>query len=344
MGRDWSNRAAVLHGVRDLRVEDIAAPEAGTRQVVVAVRAVGICGSDVHYYERGRIGRYEVRAPMVLGHEASGVVVWHGPGAHRHDVGTRVAIEPGVPCRRCERCRSGRYNLCPSVRFFATPPVDGALARYVALDEDFVFPVPDQLSDEAAALIEPLSVGLWAARRAQVGLGEDVLVTGAGPVGLLCAAAARVAGAASVTVTDVNAWRLAQAPAFGATATHDSSAGPVGETGLTADVLLEASGNAAATLDGLGTLRPAGRAVLIGMGADTLPIPMHVLQDREVTVTGTFRYANTYPAAIRLVASGAVDLDALVTHRFTLDETEQALLASGREPHALKPVVVVDRG
>lgn len=210
------NQAAVLHAPHDLRIEERPVPTPGPREVLIEVRAVGICGSDVHYYEHGRIGDFTVTSPLVLGHEAMGVVVGHGPGASRHAAGTRVAIEPGVPCGRCTECRTGRYNLCADVAFFATPPVDGAFARYVTVNEDFAHPVPDQVSDTAAALLEPLSVGLWAVGKARVGPGDRVLITGAGPVGLLALQAARIAGAGHVVVTDVNQHRLNTAAALGA--------------------------------------------------------------------------------------------------------------------------------
>jgi L-iditol 2-dehydrogenase len=330
------NRAAVLHGVHDLRVEDRPMPEPGPHQVLVAVRAIGVCGSDTHYYEHGRIGEFVVREPLVLGHEASGVVVANGPQAGRHPVGTRVALEPGVPCRRCLQCRSGRYNLCPDVRFLATPPIDGAFSRYLTIEEDFAHPVPDTISDDAAALIEPLSVGLWAARRTRIAPDDDVLITGAGPVGLLCAAAAQLAGAATITVTDVNPLRLEHAPRHGATATHNSTTGPLPGT---ADVLLECTGHPQAITDGIQALRPAGRAALIGMGADHVTLPLPAVQNRELTITGTFRYANTYPAAIAAVAAGRVTLDELVTHRFDLEHAEDALLAAKRDATALKALV-----
>ena len=201
-----SNLAAVLHGTGDLRIEDRPMPVPGPHEVVVEVRSVGVCGSDVHYYEHGRIGDHVVRAPMVLGHESSGVVV--DPGTSGLAAGQRVAIEPGVPCGRCDQCRRGTYNLCPNVVFFATPPVDGSLARYVAVHAAFAHPVPDSLSDDAAALVEPLSVGLWANRRAGTGIGDRVLVTGAGPIGVLCALTARVAGAGWVGLADVHPARL----------------------------------------------------------------------------------------------------------------------------------------
>lgn len=337
------NRAAVLHGVHDLRVETRPVPAPGSHEVLVRVAAVGVCGSDVHYYEHGRIGDHVVREPMVLGHEASGTVVATGSAAGRHRVGARVAMEPGVPCGRCPECRHGRYNLCPDVRFFATPPVDGAFADYVVIHEDFAHEVPDSVSLEAAALMEPLSVGIWASRKARVAPGDAVLVSGAGPIGLCAVLAARAHGATDITVTDVGAVRLEAAARAGATRTVDVSSAPLSESGTTADVLLECSGATPAVRDGIAALDRAGRAVLVGMGEDEVPLPLAAVQGRELELTGTFRYANTYPAAVAMVASGAVDLDWLVTGRYRLEDAERALLAARTDPASVKAVVVPDQ-
>ncbi len=333
------NRAAVLHGIADLRIEQRPVPEPGPQEVLVEIRAVGVCGSDVHYYHHGRIGRFVLQAPMVLGHEPSGVVVGVGAEARRHRIGTRVALEPGIPCGRCEQCRAGRYNLCPDVRFFATPPIDGAFAEYVSIHEDFAHPVPGSMSFDAAALLEPLSVGIWACRKGQVTGGVDVLVTGAGPIGLCAAQAARAFGAGTVTVADLNPRRLALAAELGASATVDLGAGPLAAAGGGYDVLLECSGAQAAVREGIGVLRPAGRAVLVGMGQDEVTLPVSTLQGRELVLTGTFRYANTYPTAIALVTGGQVSLDPLVTDHFGLADAEAAVLAGRTRPEAVKVVV-----
>lgn len=338
------NRVAVLHGIEDLRVEEREVPEPAPHEVLVEVRSVGVCGSDVHYFEHGRIGEHVVRAPMVLGHEASGVVVAAGEDARQHAVGQRVALEPGVPDLRCRACRTGHYNLCPNVRFFATPPIDGAFATYVTIVEDFAYAVPDSLSDDAAALIEPLSVGLWACRRAHVQPGDTVLITGAGPVGLLAVQAARAAGAAAVVVSDVNERRLTLALELGASATVDVREKSLGGLDLQADALLECSGSPQATRDGLSALRPAATAVLVGMGPDELAVPLGLVQQRELNLTGTFRYANTYPAAIALAASGQVDLDRLVTGHYGLDRAEEALRAARTDPTSVKAVVTPGSG
>jgi L-iditol 2-dehydrogenase len=335
------NRAAILHGVRDLRIEDIPVPEPGPREVLVEVRAVGVCGSDVHYYEHGRIGPYVVAEPLILGHESGGVIVGRGTGADRHQLGQRVALEPGVPCGRCRQCRAGRYNLCPDVRFFATPPIDGAFCNYLTIHEDFAFPLPDSVSDDAGAMMEPLSVGVWACRKAGLQGGEHVLVTGAGPIGLLAMQAALALGATAVTITDVSPHRLELARRTGATRTLDLRSQPLGEAGVEADVLLECSGHPAALADGIRSLRPAGVAVVVGMGpGEEATIPLALLQNREITLTGTFRYANTYPTAIDLTATGRVDVEAIVTGHYPLQQAEQALQAGKQDPTSVKAVVV----
>jgi L-iditol 2-dehydrogenase len=331
-----ANLAAVLHGTRDVRLEERPLPTLGDRDVLVEVRSVGVCGSDVHYFEHGRIGSFVVERPLVLGHEAAGVVVDRGTRATRHAIGQRVALEPGVPCGRCAQCRHGRYNLCGDVRFFATPPVDGAFARYVAIHEDYAFALPDELSDDAGALLEPLSVAVWACEKGGVGLGSRVLVTGAGPIGNLAMQVARAAGAAEVAVADVNEDRLARAAALGATRT-------LRELDGTYDVLLECTGDEALTSAAILTLRPAGTAVLVGMGPGLeARLPVAAIQSRELTVVGTFRYANTYPTAIALAAAGRVDLDGLVDARFPLERAADALAATRRDPALLK--VMVDVG
>ncbi|HWN31487.1 MAG TPA: NAD(P)-dependent alcohol dehydrogenase [Pseudonocardia sp.] len=334
-----TNLVSVLDGPGTVRVESREQPVPGPDEVLVRIAAVGVCGSDVHYFEHGRIGDFVVRKPLVLGHEASGVVVARGERATRHEVGQRVALEPGVPCGRCAQCRSGRYNLCPDVRFFATPPIDGAFARYVTINEHFAYAVPDSMTDEQAALIEPLSVGLWAARRAEVKPGDTVLVTGAGPIGLLAVQAARVAGAARVVVTDLSQGRRELAQRMGAAAALDPASEGATLAGLGADVLVECSGAQQAVTAGMGALRGGARAVLVGMGGDEVRLPMSALQVREITVTGTFRYANTYPAAIALVAAGRVELDPLITGRFGLNQVEQALTTGAGGAGAVKAIV-----
>jgi len=329
------NRAAVLTRPSEIVLEERPVPEPGPRDVLVEVSAVGVCGSDVHYYEHGRIGSHVVRAPLVLGHESAGRVVATGDAVAKHAVGDRVTLEPGVPCGRCRECRAGRYNLCPEVVFFATPPVDGAFANYVTIHEDFAFALPDGLSDEAGALMEPLSVGIWACRKAGMSAGDRVLVTGAGPIGLLAMQVALAFGATQVEISDVSEPRLELARRTGAT-----RALKAGEVPAEADALIECSGNSAALQAGIRALRPAGTAVIVGMGpGETAEIPLALVQNRELWLTGTFRYANTYPTAIALAASGRVDLEAIITGHYPLEETERALRAGLEDPANVKAVV-----
>ncbi len=333
------NRAAIMYGTHDIRLEEVPVPELGPKEVLVEIEAVGVCGSDVHYYEEGRIGSFVVREPLILGHESMGTIVALGEEATKHEVGERVTLEPGVPDGTCRECRAGRYNLCPNVQFFATPPVNGAFTNYVNIHEDFAFALPDELSDNAGALMEPLSVGIWACRKAKVEAGDHVLVTGAGPIGLLAMQVALAQGATQVTITDVAPQRLEMAQKTGATRTINVSEEPL--AGVEVDALIECSGNQRALGDGIRCIRPAGVAVVVGMGpGEESNIPLAFIQNREITLTGTFRYANTYPAAIELAATGKVDLDAIVTGYYGLDDTEEALQASRKDPGNVKPMVV----
>jgi L-iditol 2-dehydrogenase len=332
-------RAAVLRGPGDVVVEERPVPEPGHGEVLVRVSSVGVCGSDTHYYDHGRIGRFVVESPLVLGHEAAGEVAAVGPDVLSPRVGQRVSIEPGVPDLTCEQCLAGRYNLCPGMRFFATPPIDGAFAEYVVVHSAFAHPVPEDISDDAAALLEPLSVGIWACRKGGVTAGSRVLITGAGPIGLVSTQAALAFGATDVVVSDVNPARLTLAEDLGATEVVDVRTASVTDLARPPTVLLECSGHPAATAQAIRALAPAGRAVLVGMGGDELPLPLSVVQERELEVTGTFRYAGTWPTAIALVAAGRVDLERLVTGTYALQQAEEALTAGRRDPNSVKVVV-----
>ncbi|MDT7717955.1 MAG: L-iditol 2-dehydrogenase [Pseudonocardiales bacterium] len=332
-------RTAVLREPGHVVIEQRPIPQAGPGEVLVRVSAVGVCGSDTHYYEHGRIGRFVVEAPLVLGHEAAGEVTELGPGVTRLVVGQRVSIEPGVPDLTCGQCLAGRYNLCPNMRFFGTPPVDGAFAEYVVVHQAFAHPVPPSVSDDAAALLEPLSVGIWACMKARVTAGSRVLVTGAGPIGLVSVAAALAFGATEVVVSDVNPVRLALAKELGATTVIDVRETSVTDLHRPPEVLLECSGHPPAIGEAIRALDRAGRAVLVGMGGDEILLPLSVIQEREIELTGTFRYAGTWPRAIALIAAGRIDLDRLVTGSYRLDQAQEALTAGRRDQRSVKVVV-----
>jgi L-iditol 2-dehydrogenase len=329
-----TNPSAVLYGPGDVRIEARPVPEPGPGEVQVTVTAIGVCGSDVHYYDHGRIGARVVEQPMVLGHESAGRISAVSAGVDPGRMGQRVALEPGVPCGHCRQCRAGRYNLCEGMAFFATPPINGSIARYVTIAADFAHPVPDELDDVRAAMAEPVSVGIWACRRAGVTAGEHVLVTGAGPIGLFAGQVARAFGATNVTITDISDYRLAVAAELGLTTVRASE--PL-ESRF--DVLIECSGSSRALHSALPAMAPAGRVVLVGMGEDSIAIDVPLIQTRELWITGTFRYANTYPTALALIASGAVQVNPVISHEFPLERTEDALLVGRTDPTALKAII-----
>lgn len=335
------NQAAVLYAVHDVRLEERPMPVVSPDDVMVEVKAVGVCGSDVHYYEHGRIGTHIVRQPLILGHESAGVIVAVGANVNQGRIGERVALEPGIPDGVCEQCRAGRYNLCPNVRFFGTPPIDGTFANYVTIPARFAYTLPDSLSNEEGAMIEPLSVGLWACRKARLRGGDHVLITGAGPIGMLAMKVAFALGVAAVTITDVSPQRLARARQLGAPHSINVAEQPLAQAGVQADVLLECSGNQSALRDGIRSLRPAGMAVAVGMNpGEELSVPMSFIQNREITLIGTFRYANTYADAIALVAAGRVEVRSLITGHYPLAAAEQALQATKQDPANIKSIVV----
>ncbi|XGW07046.1 hypothetical protein V3C99_016950 [Haemonchus contortus] len=345
------NLSAVMHGVNDLRLEQRKIPVPAGNQLLISgdqssfsivwlthninlhrIHTVGICGSDVHFLTRGAIGKYVVEKPMVLGHETSGTVAGMGNLVKGFQVGDRVAIEPGVGCRFCMHCKSGRYNLCPDTKFFATPPTDGSLTRYVAYDADFCFKLPANVSYEEGALIEPLSVAVFACRRSGVQMGQRVLVQGAGPIGTLCMMTARALGAAEVVITDLNQNRLDLAMKLGAQhaiCVKGKSPAQVKEEiikslGTEPDVSMECSGAQSSIESAILSTRSGGVVVLVGLGEDRAELPIVEAALREVDIRGVFRYANCYPTAINLVASRRIDLSGITRAHYQLKDAVEA--------------------
>jgi L-iditol 2-dehydrogenase len=315
--------------------------------VLVRVRSVGVCGSDVHYYTHGRIGPFVVERPLILGHEMAGVIAALGPGVTMRSVGQRVAVEPGVPDRVCEFCRAGRYNLCPNVQFMATPPVDGAFTEFVVMPADFVYPLPDHVTLEEGAMIEPLSVGVYAIHRSGLRAGQDAVVLGAGPIGLVTLQVARAAGAGAITVVDLDAHRLEVASAMGATAVVNAAQEDPQQrireltNGRGVDIVFEAAGSPKTAAMAVHLARRGGRVAMIGLPPeDNFPYPLVAAMAREVDIVTVFRYANVYPAAIALVAEGRVDVKGLITHRFPLEEAERALRLSDRRDDGVVKALV----
>lgn len=319
-----------------MKFEDRPKPKLKSPQdVVVNVKFTGICGSDVHYWSHGALGVFVLKEPMVLGHESSGVVAEVGSDVQTLKVGDRVAMEPGVPCRRCERCKEGKYNLCRFMVFAATPPYDGTLARYYALPEDFCYKLPDHVSLEEGAVVEPLSVAVHITRQASVTPGASVVVFGAGPVGLLCCAVARSHGASKIVSVDINQERLEFAEKYAAThgfrsqkeSPEDSARRMIDECGLGpgADVIIDASGAEVCIQTAIHAVRPGGTYVQGGMGKSDITFPIGAACSKELTVKGSFRYGPAdYSLAVELIATGKVDVKALITGAVKFEDAEQA--------------------
>ncbi|XP_038222008.1 sorbitol dehydrogenase-like [Zerene cesonia] len=327
------NLTAVLYKTKDLRLEQTPIPEIKDDEVLLRMDCVGICGSDVHYWQSGACGHFVLKDPMIMGHEASGVVAKIGKNVKNLQVGDRVAIEPGVPCRYCEFCKTGRYHLCPDIEFCATPPFHGNLARYYKHAADFCYKLPDHVSMEEGALLEPLSVGIHACRRGGVTAGDVVLVLGAGPIGLVTMLAAKAMGASKILITDILESRLETAKQLGADHTilvsRDSNEAELVKKvhellGEHPNISIDASGAQSTVRLALLATKSGGVAVLVGMGSSELTLPLAGAVAREVDIRGIFRYVNEYPIALSLVASGKINVKPLVTHHFALEETLEA--------------------
>jgi L-iditol 2-dehydrogenase len=312
-------------------------PVPGPGEVLIRVLAVGVCGSDVHCYLHGAVGSLRMTGPIVLGHEVAGLIEEVGSGVPESRVGERVSLEPQRPCLACSACLTGTYNLCPEMRFFAAPPTDGALAHFATLPATFAHPLPDDVSLEAAALLEPVSCAVHSCRQAEIRPGSRVLIAGAGPIGLLLVQMARVFGATVVAITDPHEEKLRLARELGAT--HTALARDVRDGHPDRyDAFIDACGVEQALLAGIRALGPAGVAVLVGLGKEESLFPADHVLSNEISVRGSFRYRNTWPLAIELVRSGAVDVEQLVTGRFGLSEAAEALRTT-KEPGAVKSVI-----
>lgn len=331
-------RATVLLERQHLVVEHRRVPQPDHDEVLIEVSSVGVCGSDVHFWHDGALGNWVVHEPLVLGHEAAGRIVKVGDSVPTNRMGQRVSIEPQRPNPTSSETLSGRYNLDPGMRFYATPGVDGAFAQYVTIQAHFAWPIPDSVSDDAAALLEPLSVAIATARKGNFTVGSRVLIAGAGPIGIITAQVAVAYGAIEIIVSDINQGRRNMALQFGATRVIDPRTEDISTLDLAVDCFVDASGAPSAVINGITAVRPGGVVVLVGMGPTEISLPITVIQNRELIVTGLFRYTNTWPAAIGLVEHGKIDLDSMVTGHFGLDSVEAAF-RSTYESETLKSVV-----
>ena len=327
-------KTAVMTKLKYCEIQQRPIPQPKDDEVLVKIENVGVCGSDLHYYESGRIGNFIVEFPFVLGHEAGGTVVEVGKKVTHLKVGDRVALEPGKTCGKCEFCKTGRYNLCPDVIFFATPPVDGVFQEYVAHEAGLCFKIPDNMTTEEAALIEPLAVGMHAANQGDAHLGQIAVVTGSGCIGLMSLLSLKARGVSKVIVVDVMDKRLEQAKKLGAdyviNGKNEDTVARILEitNGAGFDIGIETAGSQITASQQIKAAKKGATIVFVGYspsGEMTLPIGMAL--DKELNFKTVFRYRNIYPMAIDAVASGKIDVKGVVTHRFKLDDIQEALTA-----------------
>lgn len=325
-------KVAVMLGTGKMGFEERDIPKAKDDEVLVKLEYVGICGSDLHYYETGAIGDYVVEPPFVLGHEPGGTVVEVGKNVKHLKVGDRVALEPGKTCGHCEFCKTGRYNLCPDVVFFATPPVDGVFQEYVAHEADLCYKLPDNVSTLEGALIEPLAVGFHAAIQGDAHLGQRAVVMGAGCIGLVSMMALKARGVSEVYVVDIMEKRLEKALELGAAGVINGAEEDVLERvkeltdGAGMDLVIETAGTEITTRQAIHMAKKGSNIVLVGYSkSGEMTLPMSLVLDKELTFKTVFRYRHIYPMAIDAVAAGKVNLKGIVTDVFGLDEVQKAM-------------------
>lgn len=323
-------KATIMTDIRRIEFTSRPVPTPKPGEVLVKVAYVGICGSDLHYYESGRIGNFIVKPPFVLGHEASGTVVALGEGVTGLSVGTRVTMEPNVTCGECEFCRSGKYNLCPDVSFFATPPVDGVFLEYVTHPAKLCFPLPETVSSMQGALVEPLAVGFHAAQQADAKSTDTAVVFGAGCIGLVTIMALKRRGISTIYSVDLVDSRLQIAESLGATPINlhreDALQRIRRDFPQGLDLAFETSGTEQAVLSSVNILKKGGTMVLIGYSKnDTMAIPTNYLIDNELTIRTIFRYRHVYPSIIEAIASGKIQPEKIVTNQFRFEEIPEAM-------------------
>lgn len=325
-------KVAVMNGIGKMGYVEREVPQPADNEVLVKLEYVGICGSDMHYYETGRIGDYVVKPPFVLGHEPGGVVVEVGKDVKHLKIGDRVALEPGKTCGHCEYCKEGKYNLCPDVVFFATPPVDGVFQEYVAHEAALCFKLPDNVDTMEGALIEPLAVGFHAANQGGAHAGQTAVVFGAGCIGLVSMMALKTEGVSKVYVVDIMQKRLDKALELGATGVINSMDKNVQDEisrlteGKGVDLVIETAGMEITTRQAIHIAKKGSTIVLVGYSkTGEMTLPLSLALDKELTFKTVFRYRHIYPMAIEAVASGKVNLKGIVSNVFSFDDIQNAM-------------------
>jgi D-xylulose reductase len=344
-------QALVLERKGELSIREIALPtEVGPNDVKISIHTVGICGSDVHYYEYGAIGPFVVKEPMVLGHEASGTVVEVGNAVKNLKPGDRVCMEPGIPDPNSRASRFGIYNLDPAVRFWATPPIHGVLTSYVIHPAAYTFKLPENVSFAEGAMVEPLAVGMHAAVKAKIKPGDLAVVMGAGPIGIVTALAAIAGGCSQVVLTDVQQPKLDLAAALGpirpVNVAKEKLCAVIDDLteGWGADIVFEASGSPVAVQGVHEPLCPGGRIVLVGLPIKPVSWDLVALSAKEASIETVFRYAHVYPRALALMGSGKIDVKPLISRTFEFQDSVEAFdFALKMPPDCVKAQIQVSQ-
>jgi L-iditol 2-dehydrogenase len=317
--------------------------------VLVKLEYVGICGSDVSYFHKGRCGDFIVDGDFILGHECAGTVVGLGEGVNSHKVGDRVALEPGLTCGKCVFCKTGRYNLCADVVFLATPPIHGCYENFITFPADMAFKLPDSISTKEGALIEPLAVGIHSANLGDVKMGDSVLIIGAGCIGLVTLLACKAYGATDITVVDVVPKRLEFSKKLGAARVINGADVDVAAEidkitgGFGIDKVFEAAGTPETVALTPHVVKRGGTIVLVGIASqEEISFNFAKIMFKEARIESVFRYRNIYPQAISAVAEGLIDISGIVTHEYDFDDIQHAFeCAINNKDEIVKAVIKI---
>lgn len=340
-------KVAVMTELKKIEMQERPIPVPKPGEVLIKLEYVGVCGSDLHYFEAGAIGDFVVEYPFVLGHECGGEVVEVAEGVKNLKVGDKIAIEPGIVDGTCDYCKEGRYNLCPDIEFFATPPYDGVFQEYVAYPENQCFKLPENMNTKEGALLEPLAVGFHAANRAGAHLGQTALVTGSGCIGIVTTMALKANGVKKVIISDVMEARLNKAKECGADVTlnpqnDDIVKRVLEETdGKGVDFVVETSGAEICLRQAIEAVKMGGKIVCVGYPASgEVAIPLSVAINKELDILTDFRYRNTYPQEIEAVSEGRIKLDNIVTDEFEFKDVHEAMTRCMNEKDKIIKAVI----
>lgn len=340
------NKALYMNGKLNLAFKEMEIPEPMDGEVLVKVEYCGVCGSDVHFYETGCIGVTPIEGDLILGHECAGTVEQVGSGVTNLQVGDRVVLEPGIACGTCEFCKSGRYNLCPDMKFISCPPYQGAMRNYITHPAHLAYKLPDNVSSLEGALVEPLCVGMHAAQLGEVKLGKTVVILGAGCIGLTTLAACKAMSASKIIVTDLFTNRLDKALEMGAdhviNGRECDTVAKVMELtgGMGADVVFETAGNRVTAAQTEALAKRGGTIVIVGNVMGDTPMNFYKIAHKELVIKTVHRYRNVFPLAVDAISQGKIDIKQIATNLFDFEDGIEAFEKSLKEKQTVVKAVL----